>query len=526
MKRRSVTIAIGLVLLAIAAYGIYLGVPRHDYFIDRTGSIVDADVTEESRPVDRSYAVRLTSSSGLEVSMRVLRPEVDVGERVPLVLILGGQETGKDAIDLVGQADGIAFAAIDYPYYGNRDLDGFWKSIYAVPDVQRAFLDSPPALSLALSWLLEQDWLDPDRAELAGVSLGSPFALVAGAVDERFSRVWLLHGGGDNAAWVSHAARRHIDNDLLRGLLSRIALFLVHGNSFDPRRWIPEIAPRPLIIVAAHDDDYVPQEAQSPLEQAARSPDVELIWTDGKHIKPGRGNELQQLIAIVRSRILGTGNGFTGPVHPIEPLEWQAPDSGELVSLPDLNNIDAYLRYELLGVFGQGLDALLVNDALVDRVVATIDNLPRSHVAERVRPVERLSSSFATRDKGDEIVIDAENFERYSMLIDWFVAADPDVVVDVYRRYYPLLQKSYESLGYPQGYFNDRVVDVIDHLLETPTPDGPLTVVQPHVLFEFADPELEALSSGQKLLLRMGPENATRTKQALEALRDRIANTD
>ena len=152
--KRTVLIVLGLLLVAVISYAIYLGVPRHDYFIERTGDIRDVEVIEESRPIDRSYTVRLTSSTGLEVSMRVLRPEVDVGQTVPLVLVLGGQDTGKDAIDLVGPADGIAFAAIDYPYQGDRDLDGFWKSVYAVPAVQRAFIDSPPALSLALTWLL------------------------------------------------------------------------------------------------------------------------------------------------------------------------------------------------------------------------------------------------------------------------------------------------------------------------------------------------------------------------------------
>ena len=528
MKRRIIMAAVALLLIGIAAYGIYLGVPRHDYFIERVGTLVDAEVTEEQRPVDRSYSVRLRSSTGLEVNMRVLRPEVDIGEQVPLVLILGGQETGKDAVDLLGDADGIAFAAIDYPYAGDKDLDGFWKSIYAIPDVQRAFLDSPPAVSLALTWLLQQDWIDGDRAEMAGVSLGVPFALAAGAVDERFSRVWMLHGGGDNLSWVAHNARRHIDTELLRNITSRLALFMVHGNSFDPQRWMPQIAPRPLIIVAARDDDFVPKEAQKPLEAAARSPHVELVWTDGRHIGPNRGNELQQLVAIVRNRVLGASQrGMTGPVHPIEPLDWETPDSTSLVELPDLNDIDAYLRLEIVDLYGSQLDALMASDALIDKIVATVDNLPRGHVAERVRPLGRLQSEFVTQPGPDDTaILDPLNYERYRVLVDLFTLADPDAITDLYRRYYPLLQKSYEALGYPNGYFNDRAVEVIDHLLATPVLDEPPRLVRPHVLFEFEDPELEALSSGQKFLLRMGADNAARTKQALEQLRARIAVAD
>ena len=524
--KRSILWILGLMLVAIVAYGIYLGVPRYDYFTERVGTLANAEVIEEKRPVDLGYSVRLQSSTGLEVDMRVLRPKLDIGEKVPLVLILGGQQTGKDAVELLGDADGIAFAAIDYPYRGDKDLDGFWKSIYAIPDVQRAFLDSPPAVSLALTWLLQQDWIDAGRVELAGVSLGVPFALVAGAVDERFSRVWMLHGGGDYVSWVAHNARRHIDSEFLRNLTSRLALFMVHGSSFEPQRWLPEIAPRPLVIVAARDDDYVPREAQKPLEEAARSPYIELIWTDGRHIGPNRGNELQQLVAIVRNRVLGPGER-TGPVHPLEPLDWEPHDSGSLVELPDLTDIDAYLRLEAVDLFGAQLGALLADEALVDRIVATVDNLPRGHVAERVRPLGQLQSDFVTRSGPDDtIVIDPLNFERYRVLVDLLVLADPDAVTDLYRRYYPLFQKSYEALGYPNGYFNDRVVEVIDHLLATPVPGTTPQLVRPHVLFEYADPELEALSGGQKLLLRMGADNATRTKQALEQLRARIAVTD
>ena len=528
MKRRVITTIIGLVLIIVASYGIYLAVPRYDYFIERVGTIADAEVIEEKRPIDLSYTIRLQSSTGLEVDMRVLRPAVDIGEKVPLVLILGGQETGKDAVELLGDADGIAFAAIDYPYDGDRDLDGFWKSIYAVPAVQRAFLDSPPAVSLALTWLLQQDWIDSERVELAGVSLGVPFALAAGAVDERFSRVWMLHGGGDNVSWVDHNARRHIDSDVLRNLTSRLALFMVHGRSFEPQRWIPRIAPRPLIIVAAREDDFVPREAQEPLVEAAKSPHIELIWTEGRHIGPNRGNELQQLVAIVRNRVIGAEQRrLAGPQHPVEPLDWEAPGSDDLVELPNLTDIDAYLRLELVDLYGSQIDALMASDALIDKIVATIDNLPRSHVAEKARPLGRLQSEFVAAQRDESVAtLDPLNYERYRVLVDLFTLADPDAVTDLYRRYYPLLQKSYEALGYPHDYFNDRVVAVIDHLLETPELEAAPRLVRPHVLFEFEDPELEALSSGQKILLRMGADNAARTKQALEQLRARIAVAD
>jgi len=63
---------------------------------------------------------------------------------------------------------------------------------------------------------------------------------------------------------------------------------------------------------------------------------------------------------------------------------------------------------------------------------------------------------------------------------------------------------------------------VIDHLLATPEPAAPLAVLQPRVLYEFANPDLEARSAGQKALLRMGPENERLVKAKLREFRGAI----
>ena len=179
-------------------------------------------------------------------------------------------------------------------------------------------------------------------------------------------------------------------------------------------------------------------------------------------------------------------------------------------------------------IFGPNLRNLLVSEALVDKFVATVDNLSRADIAEKARPVGRLASNFRTDivDGDDAMTISAANYDRYDTLVSLIASADLDLVNDTYRRFYPLFQESYVRLGYPNGYFNDRVVAVIDHLLETPEPAGPIYVVQPNVLYEFADPDLEALSSGQKLMLRMGNEHATKVKRVLGNLRGRITQPE
>ena len=214
----------------------------------------------------------------------------------------------------------------------------------------------------------------------------------------------------------------------------------------------------------------------------------------------------------------------TGPRYLVpEPLG--DPVTGELIELPSLDDSDAYFLLEVASTFGAAIESLLVREAVIDRLVATVDNLPRGQLPDQIRPVGQLEEPFRT-DFGDEdtVVLSYSSFARYDALVAYLYYADPDAVYDTYRRFYPLFQDAYERLGYPNAYFNDRLVEVIDHLLGAPEPGGPIVLVQPNVLYEFADPDLEALSSGQKLMLRMGPDNAATTKRILEKFRERLVS--
>jgi len=214
-----------------------------------------------------------------------------------------------------------------------------------------------------------------------------------------------------------------------------------------------------------------------------------------------------------------------GPIHPLE-LSEPSSEERQLVPLPALDDLDSYLRLELVGIFGDALDELLARETLINRFVATVDNLPRSHVAERIRPVGGISGTFTVDRNSDDdaLVLSPANFERYTFLIEMIQFADVDSIVDAYRRYYPLFQKAYVELGYPNGYFNDRLIEVIDHLVATPTAEQPIRLARPHVLYEYADAELESLSSGQKLLLRMGNEHADALRQLLIDFRGRVTS--
>lgn len=205
----------------------------------------------------------------------------------------------------------------------------------------------------------------------------------------------------------------------------------------------------------------------------------------------------------------------------------------EADALPQIDASDAPIAASVQMLAGESAVAdWLIPDGIVRRFVATVDNLPRNKVAERLRPLKPAPGRFVVQREtvdasaGQErITLSADNCARYDAALRVLAALDMQQVATVYRRYYPLLQRAYEDLGYPGRYFNDRVVGVIDHLLASSLPEGTLELTQPRVLFEFADPALEARSAGQKLLIRMGPAHAAVVKQQLAALRAAIAKT-
>jgi hypothetical protein len=188
--------------------------------------------------------------------------------------------------------------------------------------------------------------------------------------------------------------------------------------------------------------------------------------------------------------------------------------------LPELADSDAPLRDALAGLSSaDAVKDFLVPQDLIRKIVVTVDNLPRQKVAVEKRPANPAAGSFLVN--GDELhaTLDQRNFERYKPMVAVISKLDAKQLGALYIHYYPLFQQSYQNLGYPNGYFNDRLVEVIDNLLSTPEPKGPIELVRPNVMYTYADPSLEGRTAGQKLLIRMGPENAKAIKAKLIELR-------
>jgi hypothetical protein len=236
----------------------------------------------------------------------------------------------------------------------------------------------------------------------------------------------------------------------------------------------------------------------------------------GEEVRYERIEDIQRTVAL-------PAETFSGPAIR-QPLD-AAPGIPD--SLPPLEESDSIVLKSLGEIVGQGaVERFLIREALLEHFVATVDNLPRAKLPAKLRPLVSVPGRTFTRQRREgipSVLLSEVNYERYEPLVAAMRVASADRLAGLYLRYYPLLQTAYEELGYPQRDFNDRMIAVIDHLLEAPDVKGPIELVRPKVFFEFADSELEALSAGHKVLIRMGPKNAAVVKEKLRQVRERLA---
>jgi len=225
------------------------------------------------------------------------------------------------------------------------------------------------------------------------------------------------------------------------------------------------------------------------------------------------------------------------PIKPPAPaINYPVPPPPGMSELPPIAQAGDFVKERMTELLGaKTVLAYLQIDNFVRRVVATVDNLARPLAPPSKWPIHPAPGRFTVEIGKDTSVIGATNAARYAPFVALVESVDSGRAIAMYLRLYPLFQSAYEGLGYPGKYFNDRLIAVIDLLLDTPEPSdalqvevpeirGPLKPTRLWVLYRFSDPTLEGLSSGQKILLRMGSENRKRLKLKLAEIRKLIVD--
>jgi len=276
------------------------------HFMARRGVVAAAETVVLTR--DGAHAneqVRLRGSTGLAVELLLRRPvgpsaDSSTPARRPLFVILGGYTTGQRAATLIDDTGGNIVVALSYPFDGNTRVKGL-AVVPLVPRIRQAILDTPPAVMLALDYLLSRPDVDSTRVELVGASFGTPFATIAGALDQRVTRVWSVHGAGEPYTLMEHNLQKAVRWGPARAVVAGLANVLANGPGLAPEKWAPRVAPRPYLMINATEDERLPREAIMTLYDHAVQP-KELIWLPGQHVQSNRAEVLQGLVRAVLTR--------------------------------------------------------------------------------------------------------------------------------------------------------------------------------------------------------------------------------
>lgn len=187
--------------------------------------------------------------------------------------------------------------------------------------------------------------------------------------------------------------------------------------------------------------------------------------------------------------------------------------------LPPLDASDAFVRAAAGEISRHPSFAQwLAQEDLIRLLLVSVDNIaegltPRKHL-RFLKPQGR----FLVSDSESDLRIDPSGYHRYDRIADVVSSLDAEGCAELYFRVKPLIQRGYHELGYPDLDFDDRLGQAIAELLAVPVATEAPVLVEEVLRYEFADPELEALSDAQKQLLRMGPRNAQRIQHKLREL--------
>ena len=193
--------------------------------------------------------------------------------------------------------------------------------------------------------------------------------------------------------------------------------------------------------------------------------------------------------------------------------------------LPSVQESDERIQESLKSLFeSESIFKLLVMENFIQRFVATVDNLPEKRLPRAHLPIKTPGGKFIVAGTLEAPQTSSRNNERYDPYLQLLESINQDIAVKIYTHFYPLFQSAYEQLGYKNAYFNDRLVYVIEHLLETPSPPDPIQLTQPAVLYTYANPAQENLSTGQKLLLRIGQDRRDKVFTILSSYRTKLTN--
>ena len=207
----------------------------------------------------------------------------------------------------------------------------------------------------------------------------------------------------------------------------------------------------------------------------------------------------------------------------IEPLAKKTFD----FELPSLEESDDAIFNQLKTKLTSQAQNLLLNEAVIERVVSAVTAISQNQMPYGLSPIKRPAGSYAVIEIDGLFYYSNSNAARYQPYLDLLDAMPAQQWAEFYLHIYPLLQESYQQLGYGDKQFSLVVQKALTNLLASPTPSTTLPLIRPHVLYEYANKDLQQNTTAiDKLMLRIGATVNNQLKSRLKSLKIELQKAD
>jgi dienelactone hydrolase len=296
---KSILWTTAVVLSAVLLTGLYLSFKDYrSFYLDRRGAVDRVTESEvEGDTLGYRYSVSLRSTSGLSVDcgMRVPRRR---DRRCPAVVLMGGKDTGKRAVDYAPRIPDVIIIAPDYPYEPRKSYT-IPTFLYDVPEIRRSLLDMVPSVMLVMDYLWQRGDIDTNRIVLVGYSFGAPFVPVLCVNDRRLAAGVMVYGGGDLRSLIAHNVRRYQSALVSEcvGVLGGVLL-----RPLEPLRYVADMHPRPLLMINGSHDEMIPTDNVLGVFREAQEP-KKLVWIASRHVHPTNRELTEQIVAVISAQL-------------------------------------------------------------------------------------------------------------------------------------------------------------------------------------------------------------------------------
>jgi hypothetical protein len=187
--------------------------------------------------------------------------------------------------------------------------------------------------------------------------------------------------------------------------------------------------------------------------------------------------------------------------------------------LPPLAESDDFVAKKTLAVAnGMKIEPLVLKKDMARQFVVFIDNLAQGELIRKASPMQGPSNKFSVSEITNKTYLNPDSYHRYDIYADFVTGLNDQELATTYRELKPLFEEAFTELGYTDMTFDERMQQAFKMIADAPIVEDPIELTSISVNYQYVDTNLEALPNAQKLLVRMGPENTRKIKNAVKRL--------